>query len=61
MQADLVGVTEAAAILEVSVKSVHRYVERGWLTPIHKLPGLRGAVIFNRADVEALALELETA
>jgi predicted site-specific integrase-resolvase len=59
MKSEFVGVTEAADLLGVSVKSVHRYIERGYLTPVHKNPGLRGAVILRRRDVEKLETTLE--
>ena len=51
----LVGVAEAADYLHMDRRSVHRAVERGALTPAQKLPGLRGAFVFHRADIVALA------
>jgi len=45
-------------ILRVTqASSVIRLVKAGKLTPVQKLPGLRGAYLFNRADIEALAAE----
>jgi len=52
---DLITSPEAAAMLGVSVRTVHRKIEEGRLTPAKKLPGPTGAYLFNRADVEALA------
>lgn len=52
----LVTTVEAAAITGKSWRTVIRLVERGQLTPAQKLPGLRGAFLFNRADVDALAV-----
>ena len=54
----MVNTTEALAILgQASPSTIARYVQAGKLTPAYKLPGLRGAYIFTRADVEALAAE----
>lgn len=55
---DLVTTAEALAILRKSSPStVTRLVQAGKLVPAQKLPGLRGAFLFNRADVEALVQE----
>jgi hypothetical protein len=54
IQQELIGTKEAAELIGESVKSTIRRVERGDLTPVSKLPGLRGAYIFERADIEAL-------
>ena len=55
---DLVTTAEALTILRKSSPStVTRLVQAGKLVPVQKLPGLRGAFLFNRADVEALAAE----
>lgn len=45
---------EVARALEVDVRTVHRMVSRGKLTPAIKAPGLRGAYLFSPADVSAL-------
>ena len=55
---DLLGTTEAAEPLGVSVRTVHRLVTDGRLTPAAKLPGLRGAYLFATADVTALRAAL---
>jgi len=55
MRTDLIGVAEAADVLGVTVKTVHRWIERGDLTPVYKLPGYRGAVILRRRAVVKLA------
>jgi hypothetical protein len=58
MTSDLVSTGEALDILGVSSPStVGRLVQAGKLAPAAKLPGLRGAYLFNRSDVEALAAE----
>ena len=55
---ELVNTGEALAILgQASPSTITRLVRSGQLTPAMKLPGLRGAYLFNRADVEALAAE----
>jgi len=46
---------DAARILGVSVHTVGRYARRGVLTPVVRTPGLRGAYLFDRRDVERLA------
>ena len=46
---------DAARILGVSVHTVGRYARRGVLVPVMKAPGLRGAYLFDRRDVERLA------
>lgn len=52
-----VTTAEAATILGSSVWSVRRLVQAGALEPTMKLPGLRGAFLFSRSDVEAIASE----
>lgn len=51
----LIPTAEAARILQVHVRTVHRLVESGALTPVVTAPGLRGARMFDRRDVERLA------
>lgn len=53
----LVTSAEASVLLGKSVSTISRLVKRGTIQPTAKLPGLRGAFLFNRADVEALAKE----
>lgn len=48
---------EAARILRVTPSGISRMVARGDLEPVMKLPGLRGAFLFERADVDALIAE----
>lgn len=43
------------AILGLSNSTVIRMVDEGKLTPAFKAPGLRGAYLFSRSDVERLA------
>ena len=55
---DLLPTAEVASIYGCDVRTVHRLVERGRLTPAIKAPGKRGALLFRRADVLALAVEV---
>ena len=55
---DLIPTAEVAAIYGCDVRTVHRLVERGRLTPAIKAPGKRGALMFRRADVLTLAAEV---
>ena len=52
---DLLSAAQAADTLGVSIKTVHRWAERGTLTPAGKLPGLTGSYLFRRAEVESRA------
>jgi len=51
---DLIPTSQVAGILGVTVKTVSRWAADGKLTPVVKTPGLRGAMLFSRADVEEL-------
>ena len=51
---DLIGVAEAAQILNLSVRAVQHRIIRGDLLA-QKMRGKTGAYVLNRADVEALA------
>ena len=52
---DLIGTTEAVRILGVHPSTITRWVKSHKLTAVGKLDGTNGALLFNRADVEALA------
>jgi len=51
---DLIGTAEASKLTGRDRRTIQRMVDRGELTPAHKLDGLRGALVFHRADIEAL-------
>lgn len=51
---ELIAATEAASILGKSARTVSRLAEAGRLPVIQKLPGVNGAYLFRRGDVEAL-------
>lgn len=55
---DLMPTADVASRLGVHVRTVHRYVERGWITPSVTFPGPRGALMFDPRDVELLAIKL---
>ena len=46
---------QAAEALGVSVRTVHRMVAAGTLTPTMKLPGTTGAYLLDAAEVRNLA------
>jgi hypothetical protein len=52
--ADLISVAEATRILGCSVPTICRRIATGRLVPAKKLPGIRGAFLLRRADVEAI-------
>lgn len=56
-QSEQLSTSEAADVLGKSVRSTIRLVEAGVLVPTKKLPGIRGAYLFDRADIERLAKE----
>lgn len=57
LQDRLVPTSSVAKQLNVDVRTVHRMVRVGRLSPAVKAPGLRGAMLFNSEDVAALAAE----
>ena len=54
---DLIPTATAAEILDVGVATVNRWAESGKLPTAARAPGPRGARLFARPDVEALAAE----
>lgn len=57
---DVLPTSEAARILGLDVRTVHRMIKRGTL-PAHKLPGRTGSYVINRTDVEAILAAAEPA
>lgn len=53
--ADLMTSAQARTVLLVSQPTLSRLVKAGKLRPAYKCPGLRGAMLFDPADVTALA------
>lgn len=54
---DLLTATQAGDILGRSYRTVLRLADDGLLPIAHKLPGVNGAHLFRRGDVERLAAE----
>lgn len=57
----LAPTAEAAKILRVDVRTVHRLVRAGRMTPAAKTPGLRGAYLFTVDEIERVAAERSVA
>lgn len=53
---DLLTAAEMASTFGVTVATINRWAAEGKLPVAYKLPGVRGANLFSRAAVEALAL-----
>ena len=54
---DLLTTSAVAKLKGVHVSTVNRWEAAGVLTAAVKLPGVRGAKLYRRADVEALLTE----
>lgn len=52
---DLIGSTEAAAILGITKPSLTRRIAAGTLEPLTQLDGPKGAFIFDRNDIKPQA------
>lgn len=50
----LLSTAEVATVLDKDVRTVHRMIDSGVLTPAFKLPGRTGAYVFDPATVAAL-------
>jgi hypothetical protein len=50
----LITTAQAAEVSGKSLRTIIRLVEKGKLNPAQKLPGLRGAFLFDAGDIEAL-------
>ncbi len=58
---DLLTTAEAAELTGWSVPTINRWADDGTLPTAHKLPGIRGARLFLRADVDQLPAKAEGA
>lgn len=57
MPLELIGTRDVARQLDRDVSTVHRLVEAGQLRAAAKAPGLRGAYLFDPAEVERFLRE----
>lgn len=57
----LILTADVATLLGVHVRTVHRLVESGRLKPTLKVPGPKGAYLFDLVDVEKAKAARETA
>lgn len=57
MQTTLLTTTQAAERLQVSVPTLNRWVRQGRIAPAVQAPGVRGARLYDPADIDALAAE----
>ena len=53
--ATIIGSREAAALLKISVDTLHRRIAAGQLEPVGKLRGRTGDYLFDRASIQAQA------
>lgn len=51
---DLLSTRDVAEMKNVTTTTVARWVAAGRLTPVLRLPGIRGAMFFTPSDVAAL-------
>jgi excisionase family DNA binding protein len=49
---DLLGTVEAAEAIGCERSTLSRWIDSGRITPLRKLPGRNGAVLFEREEVE---------
>lgn len=57
MQTNLLTTTQAAERVGVSVPTINRWARQGRITPAFQAPGVRGARLYDPADIDALAAE----
>lgn len=55
---DLVGSKDVCARLDINRSTLTRWVADGRIAPAVRLPGRNGAMLFDPADVDALAATL---
>jgi hypothetical protein len=54
---ELLTSTQAGLILGKSGRTVVRMAQKGMIKPATQLPGVNGAILFRRSDIEDLARE----
>ena len=57
IRGEFITTAQAAEILHYTVAWVNKQAGRGQLPVAHKLPGLTGAYLFRREDIERIAAE----
>lgn len=50
---ELLTTAEVAARLGVHVRTVHRWVQTGRISPVKRAAGIRGAMLFDADDVDS--------
>lgn len=58
---ELLTSTQAGQLLGKSGRTVVRMSQKGLIKPATQLPGVNGALLFRRSDIEALAAERASA
>lgn len=58
---DLLTTREAAARAGVHIRTIHRWVEDGHLSPFHKIPGGTGAYLFTPDAVDLAVVRRDSA
>jgi predicted site-specific integrase-resolvase len=61
VMAELIGTTEAAQRKGVDRSTFFRWVQLGHISPVMRLPGKTGAMLFDPSEVDALRLPAEPA
>lgn len=56
---DLLSTVEAAAIIGVERSTLSRWIDSGRIAPALKLPGINGAHLFARSEVDRVAASYE--
>lgn len=52
---ELIGAGEAAEILNMDIRTVHRKIIDGEIPHVTKFPGLRGAYVLDKAEITRIA------
>ena len=55
----IIGATEACRVLDVDKSTLTRWVHAGVIKTLGRLNGTKGALLFDRADVEAFRSQRE--
>lgn len=49
---DLIGTAQAAEVIGVDRSTLSHWIAKGRISPVQKLPGKTGALLFARSEVE---------